>query len=95
MIFARLFLFVLLFMVVVVCPWWATVAFLVISLFMFKGYYEAIFFALVIDLLYGVPVFVADGNIIYILTHSLLFTVIFIVLFFSIEELKKSLLLYK
>jgi hypothetical protein len=44
---------ILLLISVIVCPWWFTVIFAIATLYLFKSFNEVIFFALIMDILYG------------------------------------------
>jgi len=49
----RIFVNTILFLSVFYLPWWVTIFFVVIGIFLFKNFYEGIFVGLLIDLLYG------------------------------------------
>ena len=87
MLFKRCIAGVLLFISVVVFPWWVSFVAALVLLFYCNRYYEAICAAFVFDLLYGVPLPM-------FFSFSFLFTLIMAVLFFVIEFLKPYLKFY-
>jgi|TARA_B100001964_G_C13958347_1_gene476504 hypothetical protein len=84
--------FLILFLSVVLFPWWVFFILGVLGTFFFPKYYEFIFAAFFFDLLYGLPVL--DAGVVEIFSHSLLFTILSIPTYILIEESKKSLRFY-
>lgn len=77
----------LLFVAVVILPWWFSLPCALFFSFYFKHYYEAILSGFVFDVLYGAPLPA-------FFSFSFLFTLAMAVLFFIIESLKPYLKFY-
>lgn len=56
-------------------PWWVTLFFVIAGVFIFKFYYEAIFFGVVSDLLYGTVTSFGFGMIGLVTAFAILFFV--------------------
>jgi len=78
----------LLFVFVFLLPWWMVILFSIIGIFVFKSYYEFLFFSIIVYILYSVP------------KHSSFDTSIFvylgiIVFYLLVQYLRRSIILYK
>ncbi len=69
-------------------PWWSTAFFVLLGIFLFKNFYEAIFAGLLLDLLYGTGVKEFYGI-------WFVFAVSFSVFFILGERLKKNIRIYE
>jgi len=68
--------------------WWFTFFLVVVGVFLFKNFYEAIFAGLLIDLLYGVVAEEFYGI-------WFVFTASFLILFLLVERFKKNIRVYE
>jgi hypothetical protein len=78
---------ILIFFSIYMLPWWLILAFLTFCIFYFNSFYEALLYAFLIDLTYGVK---AVG----ILNFEYIFFVYILIIFILIEVLKKRLKFY-
>lgn len=83
----RLIFNVLLFLSIVACPWWVSVAFGVVTLYYFKFFNEIILYGLLLDILYG-------RFSVHFSLWDYRFTLFFTVLLLSSFYLKKGLKFY-
>lgn len=69
-------------------PWWYSLALLVAAIFYFTRYYEALFFGLLMDLVYAAEVTEFRGIVLVSFSAAA-------ILFFLIEFLKRRLVFYR
>jgi hypothetical protein len=79
---------------IIIAPWWVFAIMALVSVFLFKKYYEIIVLGFIFDLIYGLPINTLEGNFIDIIRFSLIFTISSVVVFFVVERLKKNLKFY-
>ena len=77
-----------LFIAVFILPWWITIPLAIIGLFVFNDFYEFIIVGIIIF-----AVFRAPGD--KIITSPLWYSLITLILFFGIQQLKKVIIFYK
>lgn len=77
---SRISLTLLSIVLVIILPWWANGFVLLLFIFLFPWYYEAVFLALIYDLLYGL--------------NSFWLTIIILLMIPLIEEIKKRLYVF-
>lgn len=83
----RIILNILIMVAIAVFPWWFSVALIIFGIFTFKSFYEAIFFGMVIDSVYGVHKNLFFG-------YNFVFILLFLILITFVEWMKKRLRVY-
>ncbi len=78
---------ILLLFSIIVMPWWLTVLFVIVLLFYFESFYEAIIAGFLIDFTYSIPTELLFG-------FRFIFTALFVILFLLSGPLKRRLRYY-
>jgi len=78
---------IFLFLALFILPWWLFVIILFLFLFWYKTFYEFIFFAIMLDVLFSAPYMS--------FLHAHMYTIISIVIFYIIEMIKSRILAYR
>ncbi len=83
----RIFFDALFLVSIFILPWWVTVAFMIVFMFIFEEYFEIMIFGIMFDVVYGVPgIFPFSAYI---------FTISSIVFYLFIHYLKKRIIIYR
>jgi len=78
----------ILFISVFIFPWWVSLFFVIIGLFIFNNFYEFIVASVIIYSLYGIP---SDR----IISSPIFFVSIIIIFYFAVHFIKSRMILYK
>jgi len=79
---------VLLFIFIFLLPWWVVLILSIIGLFLFKNYYEFLFFSIIIYVLYSIPEYTFLNNSVYVYLGIIVF-------YLLVQYLRRHIILYK